>query len=335
MLRIGISSSTGTARKRTLPAIENSSICRVQAIHGRDEAILRDMAAKFSVPTIYTDIRRLARDPSVDLFYIGSPPFLHNEEIAELSRAGKPIICEKPLAQNLRDAQSIVRTVTKGGAPFMLAHHVRHQPAAKFAKTAISTKRIGPIRSCSIRWDFKLDHKSKNAKWKLDPKLGGSNSLYDSGVHGVDLALYLFGAPTSVSAVASRIAAPATFDNTTALLIYPGLVVEVGSCQAMGTYSNDLTLNGEDGKIVIPELLSERAAPRAFIKDANGDHWESFEPENPYRNEVEDFIRHLELPTAPFLGTTLANAHTASLILDAVERSINSKSIVAFEGASK
>ena len=110
-VKIAVIGATGSAYKRTLPALENSDICR--AVIGES----------------YTSEEQMLARADYDMVFIANPPFMHRESIARAVKTGKPILCEKPLAQNAAEAVACAELLEDYGGGFAVAHHLRHQKA--------------------------------------------------------------------------------------------------------------------------------------------------------------------------------------------------------------
>jgi predicted dehydrogenase len=322
--RIGIISGTGTAKKRTLPALSASADCRVTVVHGRDPARLAEIAELDPSITLVTDLTGFAamRD-QYDVVYIASPPFLHAEHIELAAVVGKPIICEKPLVTNLADLARVRDAITGSPLPFMLAHHVRHQPAVQQLREMLRAGRLGRISSGTLQWSFWMNHDAPNAAWKLDPTLAGATAIFDAGSHAIDLAIHLVGPPIRVAGYGEHIRSAKTIDAVTALLDYGDLVLTVVSSQSASAGGNDVSLTFEHGVVRVPALLSEHSARCIEISSDGSVTTKPFAPVDLYRAEVEHFCRALRAG-GDHAGTSMRDAALAVTVMCAVEDSIRS-----------
>ncbi|MEM9610153.1 MAG: Gfo/Idh/MocA family oxidoreductase, partial [Actinomycetota bacterium] len=233
--------------------------------------------------------------------------------------AGLPILCEKPLAASLADAERIVSAVRERGAPFGVAHHLRHQPAVVWLREQLATGMIGEVRTAHLQWSFVVDHDAANAKWKLDPELGGRHALYDAGVHAVDLAVHLFGEPVRSTGLAATVRSARTADTASVLIEFDhGVLVTVTGSHAASHHGNTLEISGSDGAIVAFGGMGERPIEQLDVVTAEGSATQRFEPGSPYRFVVEDFVRQIEGATPRAAVTTLDEATWAMKVLEAV-----------------
>jgi predicted dehydrogenase len=319
--RIGILSGTGTARKRTIPALLNSSVCKVTVVHGRNPGQLNQTIGPV------TDIRPAASEREFaelqryyDVIYIASPPFLHLSHIALALQLGMPVICEKPLVAHRDLVGPILKLITESGVPFMLAHQIRHQQAITDIAEIIKSSRLGIPVAVNLQWCFMMNHEAPSAQWKLDPRLGGSNAMFDCGVHAIDIAVYLFGRPVHVAAAGHHLRSSDTLDSVVAVLRYEKFSVTITASQSGSPAANDLKITFPQCVLQANEILGEKASESIEIVGNFGSEKLTYEPTNLYRAEVEDFCQSLGSRVIP--GATVADAAACSDILFAIEDAI-------------
>ena len=319
--RIGVLSGTGTARKRTIPALLDSHVCRVTVVHGRSQDGLRraaDMDPGIRLAASEQEFAELREH--YDVVFIGSPPFLHPAHIELAVQLGMPAICEKPLVARREPLEPVLAEIAGSGLPFMLAHHVRHQAAVADIAEIIASRRFGEPVAASLQWCFMMNHDAPSARWKLDPRLGGSNAMFDCGVHAIDIAVRLFGVPTDVTATGQHRRSVDTHDAVAAVLQYPKFAVTVTASQSGSPAGNDLKITFPDCVLRANAIFSEKAVRSVEIVGSFGSEELTYETANLYRAEVEDFCRSLEGSVNP--GATVADAAACSRILFAMEDSI-------------
>ena len=112
-LRWGILSTADIARRKVIPGIQKASRCDVVAIASRDSAHAREVAAELGIPTAHGSYEALLADPNVDAVYIPLPNHLHAEWTIAAARAGKHVLCEKPLALTAAEAEQMVERLRR------------------------------------------------------------------------------------------------------------------------------------------------------------------------------------------------------------------------------
>lgn len=176
---------------------------RMRAICGRGETAVRKVADVLGWESYETDYRSLIERDDVGLVDIASSGNTHREFAVAALEAGKHVLCEKPLANTLDEAQEMAEAARKAGTVNMVCHNYRRAPAVQLAKKLIEEGRLGEIR----RWwavylqDWLLDPEAP-LTWRLRKEKGGAGPLADLGSHLVDLAHFLVGPITGVAGTA-------------------------------------------------------------------------------------------------------------------------------------
>jgi len=322
-----IISATGSGKKRTLPALKESSIAEVVAVHGRDIDKIYEICLEYDNVEAYTDIVKMLSEVEYDLIYIASPPFLHREDIAIASKFNKPIICEKPMASNFDDAVYIQNKIKEHSVEFMLAHHMRHQPAITHIKSILDEGNLGSTRTAFMQWNFPIDVDSDNAKWKLDSELGGQTAFYDAGIHVIDVALYFWGKPVSLYARGNNHLLTDTTDSVNVVLQYKEFNVVINTSQSQTTIGNDLHIYCEKGVVSALQCFGEQSIESVVVRTKNSETSESFQSQDLYKNEVEAFCSYLNKDTE-YVGTTLDESMDAMSILQAIDESVRVGKVV-------
>ena len=171
---------------------------------GRDAAALRQMAARWEWEETATDWRTAIDRKDIDLVDIALPNHLHAEVAIAAARAGKIVLCEKPLALTVADAEAMAAAAS--GVRTMVWYNYRRVPAIAYARRLIADGRLGTIfhYDAAYRQQWGPD-RSRDGTWKMDPAQAGSGVADDLLTHLLDGALYLNGA------IAEGIAMRATF----------------------------------------------------------------------------------------------------------------------------
>jgi predicted dehydrogenase len=178
------------------------AVPRLVAIAGRNEAAVKEAAARYGYEYAYTDWRDLIHNDRVQLFDNGGPNDAHAEPCIAAALAGKHILCEKPLARNAKEAASMLEAVTKAGVKHSVAFNYRFVPAIRLARDLIESGKLGEI------WHYRAVYLQEWITdpnfamiWRLDKNQAGSGALGDLGAHIIDLARFLVGEPRKVSAM--------------------------------------------------------------------------------------------------------------------------------------
>ena len=173
---------------------------RLRLVCDRTPGKADDAARRFGWEQTAADWREVIARDDIDIVDISTPGDSHAELAVAAARAGKTVLCEKPLANTVRDAERMLAAAEKAGVVHMVCHNYRRVPAVALAKRLIDEGRLGAIRH--FRGTYLQDWIVDPAfplVWRLDRKLAGSGALGDIGSHVVDLARFLVGEISEVS----------------------------------------------------------------------------------------------------------------------------------------
>lgn len=154
-------------------------------------------AAEAQGARAYADLADLAADPEVEAVYVATPNHLHRAAVEALAASGKAILCEKPMAASLADAEAMVAAVRRHGTFYGTAFDQRHHPAHRALRDAIAAGRIGKVTAvrivyaCWLHRDWAAFDGQDN--WRIDPLKAGGGALMDLAPHGLDLTDFLLG----------------------------------------------------------------------------------------------------------------------------------------------
>jgi len=181
---------------------------RLAAICGRDEAATRQAATRLGWESAETDWRALIDRDDIGLIDICAPGDMHAPIAIAALRAGKHVLCEKPLANSLAEAQAMKEAADAAypaGARAMVGFNYRRVPALALARKLVEQGRIGVLRHVRAVYlqDWLADPQAPMT-WRMQAERAGSGALGDLGAHIIDLARYLTGDEIiDVSALAS------------------------------------------------------------------------------------------------------------------------------------
>ncbi len=177
----------------------------LQAVCARQAAKAQAFAGVWGYERVETDWRRLVEAPDIDLIDIGSPNNTHRDIALAAAQNGKMILCEKPLAMNVAEAEEMVAAVEKAGVPNMVWFNYRRVPSIALARQLVDEGRIGRAfhyRATYLQdWTISEDVPQGGAGlWRLDAGVAGSGVTGDLLAHSIDTAMWLNGPLTRVVA---------------------------------------------------------------------------------------------------------------------------------------
>ncbi|MDT3501172.1 Gfo/Idh/MocA family protein [Stenotrophomonas maltophilia] len=154
----------------------------------------QEVAQVWNVAHAYRDIEEVVSDPQVQVVHVCTPNHLHRAMAQAALEAGKHVICEKPLATTLEDAQALAALAARTGLVATVPFVYRYHPVVREARARIAQGELGPLHLIhgSYLQDWLLDPASNN--WRVDPSLGGTSRVFaDIGSHWCDLVEWVSG----------------------------------------------------------------------------------------------------------------------------------------------
>lgn len=266
------------------------------AVHAADGAVLHAVAAgsrtraeALRPAKTYPSYDDLLRDPDVDVVYIALHNSAHRPWVERALRAGKHVLCEKPLGLTAAEVDAMVDTARDTGRLLVEAAWNRWHPRTRDLEALIDSGAAGEVRSVISRFDGTAP---AEGNYRLDPALGGG-ALYDVGYYAVAAALAAFGwqTPQVIRAEQDQWHPHSADSRSAFLLAFPGGGTADVHCAldgAPGTpFTEELTITGTKGTLRMPPpAFCAGAAPSRLTGDAPGTD-RAYPAVDPYRLMVE------------------------------------------------
>nr|WP_145490658.1 MULTISPECIES: Gfo/Idh/MocA family oxidoreductase [Streptomyces] len=172
-------------------------IAVAEEVPGRAE----EAAGQFGFATATRDWREVAADPRVRAVSVTAPNFLHRRIGVAMAEAGKPLWIEKPVGLSAGDARAVADAAARAGMQGTVGFHYRNAPAVERARDLIATGEIGAVTHVRIRlFSDYAAHPDSALTWRYERERGGTGVLGDLASHGADLARFLLGDITALTA---------------------------------------------------------------------------------------------------------------------------------------
>lgn len=342
---------------------------RMRVLCGRDEGAVAAAADSMGWEDYETDYARMLERDDVGLVDISSSGNTHHEFALAALEAGKHVLCEKPLANTLSEARDLAEAAEKSGTVSMVCHNYRRVPAVQLAKRLIDEGRLGEIRHWRAVYlqDWLLDPEAPMS-WRLRKETGGAGPLADLGSHLVDLAHFLVGPIKEVIGTGETFVKHRPLEGTDGTNPEMDRVTVNDSVAflarfedgAIGTFETSpmvpgrkakesFEINGSEGSLVFDlERMNElQVYYKDEIPEASGFRTVIVtEPDHPYMegwwppghiigyehtfvHTVKDLLEGIKTGNRP--GPTFEHGYQCQAVLDAVERSLESRQWVASE----
>ena len=261
-VRYGVLGYAGIAYKQVIPAMLEAKNARPYAIASRSADKLAEAVSRFGFEKTYQDYDALLNDPDVDAVYIPLPNGLHKEWTIKAARAGKHVLCEKPLALTEADCLEMIAACRHSGVKLMEAFMYRFTPRTRQLQDLLASGEIGEVRYISSNWRFLI---KDNSNVRVNESLGGG-SLRDVGCYPVNL-IGMIMQDEPVSLCARKVTFQGVDLALSAVLKYKnGVLCTISS--GFNAQSPVVTeINGTQGTILMRETYDQTDAPILLIKD--------------------------------------------------------------------
>ena len=212
----------------------------LKAVCARSADKVKAFADNWGWESVETDWRKLVERDDIDAIDIGSPNNTHRDIVLAAAKAGKMILCEKPLAMNAAEGLEMTEAVEKAGVPNMVWFNYRRVPAITLAKQFVDEGRLGRVFHYRAKylqdWTISPDLPQGGAAlWRLDADVAGSGVTGDLLAHSIDTAIWLIGGVDKVCAMTE------TFIKERPLQDDPGTVKSVtidDACAFLARFKN-------------------------------------------------------------------------------------------------
>jgi D-xylose 1-dehydrogenase (NADP+, D-xylono-1,5-lactone-forming) len=253
-IRWGILGCARIAERALIPAITEASNATLYGIASRDVPKANEWKEKFNFQKVYPDYQSLLDDPDIDAIYNPLPNHLHCEWTCKAAKAGKHILCEKPMALDVKEVKKMIRETDKYDVLIMEAFMYRFHPQHTKVLQLIESGEIGELRNVQSAFTFMSTTDSDNYRWR--PEMGGG-ALMDVGCYPISAARMILGTePISVS-VAAHFDAKRKVDLSFSILLeFPEHRTALIHCSFEAQFQDYYQVVGTKGKIT---------ASRAFI----------------------------------------------------------------------
>jgi predicted dehydrogenase len=316
-IKWGVIGSGGIARRRTIPeGIVKADNAELSVVFDINADVNAEVAREFGA--VAAESMDALLDTDIDAVYIATPPRFHNSQAQTCAKAGKHILCEKPLGMTVAEAQEMIEACgqmnVKLGCAFMMRFVSQHREALRL----IQEGRLG--KPTYARAQLSCWYPPIEGAWRQDPSTGGGGALIDMGGHCIDLLEMFFGRICKVSCFISNIVQDyKSEDSATAMLFFENgamATVDTFFCIPDNSSKNVLELYGSRGSILATGTIGQGAAGRviAFLEgdekayDAQQARAEAQgtviapAPVNTYQAEIEQFSQAVIEDREPAVG---------------------------------
>lgn len=244
-VRWGVLGVAKIANEKVLPPLKSSASVTVVAIASRDRARAESAARTHGIAKAYDNYDALLADGDIEAVYIPLPNHLHVEWAAKAAKAGKHVLCEKPLALTADGVATLAKAAADNGVHIMEGYMVLSHPLWQKARDIIRSGRVGTVQALHMSF-ASPNYDPANIRNRAE---AGGGSLSDKGCYAVALARYLFDAEPDRVIATMDIDPDFQVDRlTTALMAFPQAQASFNCASQLSAYQH-LVVMGTKGRI--------------------------------------------------------------------------------------
>lgn len=302
MLQWALIGASDIARTRVIKAINAQPDSRVAAVFSSDPARAQTYAAENGIPKPFHDLDELLRDPDVDVVYISTTNELHRDQALAAAKAGKHILCEKPLALSLGDARRMLEAAEAANVVFGTNHHLRCAVTHRTLRKLIRDGRIGKPLAARVFHAVYLPPRLQG--WRLKRPDAGAGVILDITVHDADTLRFVLG--LEVEDVIARSARQGLGEGTVedavmgVMHFQGGVLAQFHDAFTIGHAPTGLEVHGTEGSLFATDVMTQE--PRGRVTLRHGDETTEIQldpPEDLYTYAVRHFNAAVRSGTEP------------------------------------
>ncbi len=190
---IGVIACGAIAQEAHLPNYASHPKAHLVAVADIDEGRAKEVAARFGVPNVYTDYRDLLKRDDIQAVSVCGPNCVHAEHTIAALKAGKHVLCEKPMTVSLAEANDMIAAAESTGLQLMVGFTHRFHHFNRKARDLVADNAIGRPLTIRVRFAHTGPYTSWVAKsdWFFKPKMAGGGAVLDMGIHALDIARFV------------------------------------------------------------------------------------------------------------------------------------------------
>lgn len=253
MINIGILGAANIAPKAIIHPAQDRDDCRVLAVTSRDMGKSKAYAKEHNIPEALGDYDALVSHPEIDLVYNALPPNRHADLTIAALKAGKSVLCEKPFAMNVQEAEAMVAAAEASDGYLIEAFHYRFHPAVIEFLTLIHHGEIGEVQSMNGKFNVTISNKPGELRYIKE--LGGG-ALMDLGCYTLHLSRLVSMAEPIVDAASATLSGSGVDAAMKAEMHFDGIKSTL-ACDMRGETEREIifTVTGDKGKATLDQYV--------------------------------------------------------------------------------
>jgi D-xylose 1-dehydrogenase (NADP+, D-xylono-1,5-lactone-forming) len=301
----------GTARinRMVIPPLRASAGNRLLAVASRDAARADAYAREWGIERAHGSYEALLADPEIDAVYVPLPNHLHAEWTIRAARAGKHVLCEKPLALTAAEVDAMEAAARASGVVLAEAFMYRHHPQTLRVKELVEGGAIGTPRFVRGTFSFTLDRPNDV---RLRPEWGGG-CLWDVGCYPLSFARFVLGAEP-LAVLGSQVLGATGIDETFAgQLVFPGGVLAQIDAGFRAPLRTGFEVAGTGGTILVRQPWRPEGLPILLTRGSETEEIVAG-GEDRYLLEIEDLADCVRTGRAPRVSLAESRGNVATIV---------------------
>ena len=286
-LRIGILGAARIVPVALLTPARSVPEVAIAAVAARDPRRAKAFAARHGIPRVLGGYDELVEDPGIDAVYNPLPNALHCVWTLRALRAGKHVLCEKPLASNAAEAEEMAQAAEVGGRVLMEAFHWRHHPLAARMIALATDGTLGQVRRIETNMCVPL---MLPGNIRYDYALGGGATM-DTGCYAVHMLRHLAGAEPEVTRAEARLSSPKVDRAMTAEVAFADGRTGRVRCSMFSWRLLDISARvvGDNGEMRVFNPVAPQFYHRLHVRTAEGKRDERVPGRSTYEHQLRAF----------------------------------------------
>jgi len=288
----GLIGASDIADTRMIPAINAQPDARVVAVVSAKGERARQLSASHAIPNAYDALEALLGDPAVDAVYISSTNERHLAQALAAARAGKHVLCEKPLALTIADARRMVDACREAGVVMGTNHHLRNAASIRTLQRLVVDGAIGTPLAARVFHAVYLPPRLQG--WRLTDPAAGGGVIFDITVHDADTLRFVLGSgvleATALSAT-QGLASGALEDAVMGVLRFEnGVLAQFHDAFTVAHARTGLELHGTGGSLYATDVMTQEPVGQIILRRDGREEQIAIEaPEDLYARSVRLF----------------------------------------------
>ncbi len=292
--RWGLIGCGDIAKKRIAPALRDLENCDLVAVNRQNYDLAEAFAKEFGAQKWYKDWQELLKDDEIDAVYIATPVYLHAEQTIAAAKAGKHVLCEKPMAMNAAECQAMIDACETNGVKLGVAYYRHFYPVVDRIKEIVNSGEIGDPVVTQINVFEVFDRKPGEARYWLTQKdMAGGGPIMDVGSHRIELLLNVFGEIKKATGFANNVVLDRDVEDTGVVQFeFESSIVGVLTvCHAAIEPQDTFKIFGTKGTIYVSVLNNGDLT----VKTKKGVRTETLPPHtNVHQPHIDAFVKSIQ-----------------------------------------